>query len=178
MRSFVFSLSLLFTTAAADFDLSGTYSFRVCEPVVDERLAELAVQSYDHVEIKPTTHALDICYQAYRVNWRIENHMSAVLCGLDIDSKPPAKKKQDETSEEEQHTTIRIDNVHKTRRMPKDPHNMALENALTEALPLITQLSFVDDMVLLEHENKICIGLQKLVTAGGGSDEFFGEDNN
>lgn len=173
MRTVFYSLTtLLFAAAAADLNLQGKYTFHICEPVQDERLISLAVNEYDHVEIKKTTNALDICTEAYRVNWRIENHMSAVLCILDEDQAHKDNK-------DKWHPMIRIDNVHKTRLMPQDPHNLALENALTDGLPLTDQLTFVDDdMILLEREDKVCIGLQKLIIAEAGSEEVFGEDNN
>lgn len=127
--------------------------------MVDERLSALAVNSYDTVEIKPTTNALDICERAYRMNWRIENHMSTTLCIL-------------HNNHHDGSPNIRIDHVLTTKRMPADPHNLALENSLRNGLPLVESIEIdpTNDWLLLERKDRFCLGLQRIVMAGAGDD--------
>eukprot|EP00977_Amphora_coffeiformis_P003840 scaffold767_cov127-Amphora_coffeaeformis.AAC.1 len=133
---------------SASFDISGDYRFRLCEPVPDDRLLPLALNSYQAVSIQKTTNALDICEDAFELNWRIENHMEAKICVLDDTKVEPL---------------VRIDKVLSTKQLPRDPHNIALEQGLKEALPLVNKISFQGDLIVLENSNgRVCVALEKI----------------
>jgi len=104
-----------------------------------------------------TTNALDICEGAFEMNWRIENRMEAKVCVLD-DTKiePP----------------VRIEHVASTKQLPRDPHNMALEQGLKEALPLVNKMSFQDDWIVFENSNgRVCVALVKIQESTGSNGE-------
>lgn len=150
--------ALLTCQTTAELDITGEYRFRLCDPVPDERLLPLAVNQYDTVTVKSTRNALDICQEAFDLDWRIENHMHAKLCVLDDSRVEPL---------------MRIDKVLATRKMPRDPHNIALESGLKEGLPLMDKLSFQGDLLVLENGNgRVCVALEKITK------EQDTEDNN
>lgn len=140
--------------ASASFDMSGDYRFHLCDhdsgAVTDERLLPLAVNTYENVGVERTTDALsDICADAFRVRWRIENRMEARICVLDDTRVEPL---------------IRVDGVSSvTRLMPRDPHDHALEEGLKEALPLVDTLSYAGEMIVLKsHNGRVCVALEKV----------------
>ena len=159
MRWLALVLVALPQQTTAVLDISGDYHFHLCDPVQDERLLPLAVNKYDPVNVKVTHNALDICEEAFEINWRIENHMHAKLCVLDDSRVEPL---------------IRVDKVLSTRVMPADPHNIALETGLKEAIPLMNKLSYQGDLIVLENNNgRVCLALQKIP-----DEEEDAEDNN
>ena len=149
-------------SATAKLDISGTYRFRLCDPVPDERLLPLAVNTYETVQIKTTTNALDICKEAFELNWKIENHMEAKICVLDDTKMEPL---------------VRIDKVLSTKQLPRDPHNLALEMGLKEDLRMIEKMSFQGDLLVLETVNGhgVCVALEKINDDGKNEDQ---EDEN
>ena len=152
----VFFLVALHHPATAKVDIAGEYQFHLCDPVQDDRLLPLAVYKFDPVTITATNNALDICEGAFDMNWRIENRMHAKLCILDDTRIEPL---------------IRVDKVLSTRIMPEDPHNIALEAGLKEAIPLVDKISFQGDLIVLENDNgRVCLALEKIKKEGDTQD--------
>ena len=145
------------TSAAGELIDSGDYRFRLCEPVLDERLLPLAVNNFEDVHVEPTKNAMDFCEEAFQLNWRIENYMQTKICVLDKSLTEPL---------------VRVDHVLSTRKLPKDPHNLALEDGLKETMPLVTKLSFQGDLIVLENESggKMCLALEKIEPPSDDSD--------
>ena len=66
---------------------------------------------------------------------------------------------------------IRVDKVLSTRIMPEDPHNIALEAGLKEAIPLVDKISFQGDLIVLENDNgRVCLALEKIKKEGDTQD--------